>query len=53
MSIAFDRFCLIVSLTMPDAVELYVRRGVGGCVCPSSESVNMSGVILQLRQTRY
>jgi hypothetical protein len=28
MSIAFDRFCLIVSLTMPYAVELSVRIGV-------------------------
>jgi hypothetical protein len=43
MSIAFDRFCLIVSLTMPYAVELSVRRGVGGCVCPSLMSVNLRG----------
>jgi hypothetical protein len=43
---AFDRFCLIVSFTIPDAVELSVRRGVGGCVWPSSVSVTLSGVPL-------
>jgi hypothetical protein len=43
MSIAFDRFCLIVSLTMSYAVELSARRGVGGCVWPSSVSVTLSG----------
>jgi hypothetical protein len=46
MSIDFDRFCLIVLLTMPNAVELSVRRGVGGCVCPSSVSVTLSGAPL-------
>jgi hypothetical protein len=46
MSIAFDRFCLIVLLTMPFAVELSVRRGVGGCVWPSSVSVTLSGAPL-------
>jgi hypothetical protein len=46
MSIAFDRFCLIVSLTMSYAVELSVRRGVGGCVWPSSLSVTLSGAPL-------
>jgi hypothetical protein len=46
MSIAFDRFCLIVSLTMPYAVELSVRRGIGGCVCPSLVSVTMRGAPL-------
>jgi hypothetical protein len=46
MSIAFDRFCLIVSFTMPYAVELSVRRGVGGCVWPSSVSVTLSGAPL-------
>jgi hypothetical protein len=35
MSIAFDRFCLIVSFTMPYAVELSVRRGVGGVCGPA------------------
>jgi hypothetical protein len=46
MSIAFDRFCLIISLTIPYAVELSVRRGVGGCVWPSSVSVTLSGAPL-------
>jgi hypothetical protein len=46
MSIAFDRFCLIVSSTMLYAVELSVRRGVGGCVWPSSVSVTLSGAPL-------
>jgi hypothetical protein len=46
MSIAFDLFCLIVSLTMPYAVELSVRRGIGGCVWPSSVSVTLSGAPL-------
>jgi hypothetical protein len=46
MSIAFDRFRLIVSLRMPYAVELSVRRGVGGCVWPSSMSVTPSGAPL-------
>jgi hypothetical protein len=40
------RFCLIVSLTMPYAVELSVRRGVGGCVWPSSVSVTLRGAPL-------
>jgi hypothetical protein len=42
MSIAFDRFCLIVLFTMPYAVELSVRRCVGGCVWPSLASVTLS-----------
>jgi hypothetical protein len=46
MPIAFDRFCLIVSLMMPNAVELSVRIGVGGCVYPSSVSVTLSGAPL-------
>jgi hypothetical protein len=46
MSIAFDHFCLIVSLTMSYAVELSVRRGVGGCVWPSSVSVTLRGAPL-------
>jgi hypothetical protein len=43
MSIYFDLFCLIVSFKMPNAVELSVRRGVGGCMCPSSVRVTLSG----------
>jgi hypothetical protein len=46
MSMAFDHFCLIVSFKIPNAVELYVRRGVGGCVWPSSVSVTLSGAPL-------
>jgi hypothetical protein len=46
MSIAFDRFFLIVSLTMPYAVELSIRRGVGSCVWPSSVSVTLRGAPL-------
>jgi hypothetical protein len=46
MSIAFERFCFIVLLTMPYAVELSIRRGVGGCVWPSSVIVTLSGAPL-------
>jgi hypothetical protein len=46
MSIAFDLFCLIVSFKIPNAVELSVWRGVGGCVWPSSVSVTLSGAPL-------
>jgi hypothetical protein len=46
MSIAFDPFCLIVSFKIPNAVELSVRSVIGGCVCPSSVSVTLSGVPL-------
>jgi hypothetical protein len=46
MSIDFDRFCLIVSLMILYEVELSVRRGVGGCVWPSSVSVTLSGAPL-------
>jgi hypothetical protein len=46
MSIDFDLFCLIVSLTMPYAVDLSVRRGVGCGVWPSSVSVTLSGAPL-------
>jgi hypothetical protein len=46
MSIASDRFCLIASFTMPYAVELSVRRGVVGCVWPSSVGVTLSGAPL-------
>jgi hypothetical protein len=46
MSIAFDLFCLIVSFKMPNAVELSVRRGVGGWMWPTSVSVTLSGAPL-------
>jgi hypothetical protein len=46
MSIAINLFCLIVSLTMPYAVEVSVRRGVGGCVWPSLVSVTLRGAPL-------
>jgi hypothetical protein len=46
ISIAFDRFCLIVLFKISNAVELSVRRCVGGCVCPSSVSVTLSGAPL-------
>jgi hypothetical protein len=46
MSIDFDLFCLIVSFQMPNAVELSVQRGVGGCVWPNSVSVTLSGAPL-------
>jgi hypothetical protein len=46
MSIALDRFCLIISFKMPNTVELSVRRGVGGCVWPNSVSVTLSGAPL-------
>jgi hypothetical protein len=36
----------MVSFKIPSAVELSVRRGVGGCVCPSSVSVTLSGAPL-------
>ena len=34
----FDRFCLMVSLAKPSAVELLTWIGVEGCGCPSSRS---------------
>jgi hypothetical protein len=46
MSIAFDRFCLIISFKIPNTVELSVCRGVGGFVWPSSVSVTLSGAPL-------
>jgi hypothetical protein len=46
ISIAFDRFCLIVSFKILNAVELSVRGGVGGYVCPSSVSITLSGAPL-------
>ena len=39
MSIAFDRFCLIVSFTNPTAVVLSTCMGVGGWGCPISSRV--------------
>jgi hypothetical protein len=35
-----------MAFTMPYAVELSVRRGVGGCVWPNSVSVTLSGAPL-------
>jgi hypothetical protein len=46
MSITFELLCLIISFMMPCAVELSVRRGVEGCVWPSSVSVTLSGAPL-------
>jgi hypothetical protein len=46
MSIDFDRFCLIVSFKIPNAVELSVHRAFGGCVWSSSVSVTLSGAPL-------
>ena len=36
---AFDRFCLTVSLAMPAAHALSGVMGVGGCSCPNSSKV--------------
>ena len=38
MSIAFVRFGCIVCFTTPNAVELSICIGVGGCLCPISSS---------------
>jgi hypothetical protein len=46
MSIAFDLFCLMVSFKMPNDVELSVRSGVTGWMCPNSVSVTLSGAPL-------
>jgi hypothetical protein len=43
MSIAFDLFCLMVLFKIPNAVELSVRRGVGGWMWPNYVSVTLSG----------
>jgi hypothetical protein len=43
MSMALDRFCLIVSFAKPAAVELSVFIGVAGCIWPSSVSVTRVG----------
>ena len=39
MSIAFDRWILILSFVIPQAVELSTCTGVGGCLYPISSSV--------------
>ena len=36
MSIDLERLCLMVLLVMPEAVELSILMGVGGCGCPIS-----------------
>jgi hypothetical protein len=46
MSIAFDLFCLMVSFKIPNAVELSVRRGIGGCMWPNSAIATLSGAPL-------
>jgi hypothetical protein len=43
MSIAFDLFCFIFSFKIPNAVELSVWRGVGGCIWPNSVRFTLSG----------
>jgi hypothetical protein len=43
MSIALDLFCLIVSFNMPNAVEVSMWRGIGGCVWPVLVIVTLSG----------
>ena len=44
MSMALDLRCLMVSLMMPEAVELSVCMGIGPCGCPiySSEVLSTS-----------
>jgi hypothetical protein len=46
ISITLESFCLTVSFTIPNAVELSVRRDVGGCVWPILVSVTLSGAPL-------
>ena len=46
MSMALDLFCSIVSFKMPKAVELSVRNGIAGCLCPSSMRVTLRGAPL-------
>jgi hypothetical protein len=43
MSMDFDRFCFMVLLSMPYAVELSVLKGVAGCLWPSSSRVVRRG----------
>jgi hypothetical protein len=52
MSIAFDHFFLIFSLTMPYAVELSARRGVGGCVAQLGECDSERGATLGVVESR-
>jgi hypothetical protein len=42
----FDHLCLIVLFKIPNAIELSVRRSVGGSVWPISVSVTLSGAPL-------
>jgi hypothetical protein len=46
ISIALDRLCFIVSFNTPNAVEISVRRGLGGRMWPNSVSVTWSGAPL-------
>jgi hypothetical protein len=46
MSMALELFCLIVSFKIPNAVELSVRNGVAGCVCPNPVRVTLIGAPL-------
>ncbi len=48
MSMALERFCLIVSLAKPAAVELSVCIGVGGWGWPSSLRVVRRGMASHL-----
>ena len=43
MSMALERFCLIVSLTIPSAHALSTIIGVAGCLCWRNSSVTRSG----------
>lgn len=43
MSKAFERFCRILELSMPLAVELSTLIGVGGCLCPRACNVWRTG----------
>ena len=43
MSIAFDRFCLILLFANPNNVVLSTYMGVGGCICLSSLRVMQIG----------
>jgi hypothetical protein len=52
MSIAFDRFCLIVSLTMPYAVELSGSRALGLCVAQLGKCDSERGATLGVVEAR-
>ena len=43
MSLHFDRFCLYEPDSIPCAVTLLVRIGVGDCGCPMSSRVTQIG----------